>query len=580
MIVSYSVHRRQSIRLRLVIGGLLAAFSLSPVAHGFERVTLRNGFSYDCGRRETLDSTHIRLFLTASDPVQASSPNFIDLPSDSIAAIETLPDPVLTAPTPVLVVTPTLDIPTLLANAGSQHNIDAELLASIVHNESGGRANAVSRAGARGLMQLMPGTAQQLGVDDAFQPGQNIAGGSTYLDELLTRYHDNLSPRPGRLQRRPRRRRPLPRRPALPRNPRLRGPRHARVQAPQARPDPHPHSARLHRRLPARLTLMPPANTPAAPRLFGPKTLIPIAVVLIALAVWLARSHVSFNVPSLFHQLRAVSPLYILAALACTYLGYWLRAWRWSVLLAPLRKTTALEMLPSQLIGFTIVGLFGRFADLARPYLIARRLQTSVATQLAVYSIERAFDLAAAAILFSVTLAFAPRDMPHHEAFVRAGAVSLAATLFLAAFALALRFAGPRVAALAERLLSPISKSFAASASLRILEFSQGLRIVSSVSEFLAALALSLAMWLLIALMYLASAHAFRAGSRPREPKLRRHHASARHWLWAGRFSSSPSSAGSPRSPSWPPPCTASSGSRSRPPPLAGPSFFAFRTSP
>jgi soluble lytic murein transglycosylase-like protein len=42
-------------------------------------------------------------------------------------------------------------------------------------------------------MQLMPGTAQQLGVEDAFRPDQNIAGGSTYFDDLLTRYHDNLA---------------------------------------------------------------------------------------------------------------------------------------------------------------------------------------------------------------------------------------------------------------------------------------------------------------------------------------------------------------------------------------------------
>jgi uncharacterized protein (TIRG00374 family) len=250
---------------------------------------------------------------------------------------------------------------------------------------------------------------------------------------------------------------------------------------------------------------------PAKPNLFTARTIVPIVFVMLALGLWLAHSHASFDVHSLLHQLRSVSPGYILIALACTYIGYLLRAWRWSVLLGPLRKTTALEMLPSQLIGFTIVGLFGRFADLARPYMIARRLKTSVATQLAVYSIERAFDLAAAAILFSVTLAFAPRDMPHHEAFARAGALSLAATAFLAAFALALRFAGDRVAALVAKALTPISKPFAESASARILEFSQGLRIVSTIREFLGALAISLTMWLAIALMYLNSAHAFRA---------------------------------------------------------------------
>lgn len=257
---------------------------------------------------------------------------------------------------------------------------------------------------------------------------------------------------------------------------------------------------------------MPPISAPKPkPSLVTPRTLVPVALVLLLLLLWLARSHVSFDWKSLGHQLRYVSPIFILTAISCSYFGYWLRAWRWSVLLSPLHKTSTLQMLPSQLIGFTIVGLFGRFADLARPYLIARHLKTSVATQLAVYSIERAFDLAAAAILFSATLAFAPRNMPHHEAFARAGAVSLAATLFLAAFALALRFAGHRVATLAARLLRPLSESFAHAASARILEFSHGLRIVSTIGEFLSALAISILMWLFIAVTYLFSAHAFQA---------------------------------------------------------------------
>jgi soluble lytic murein transglycosylase-like protein len=190
-------HRQYPIRLRLLAAGLFAV-ALPSVAHAFERVTLRNGFSYDCARRETLDATHIRLFLTSSGSSADSATNFIDLPTRSIAAIETLPDPVALEPvqpasTPVASPAPAPDVPTLLSKAGAQHNIDAELLASVVYTESGGRANAVSRAGARGLMQLMPGTAQQLGVDDAFRPDQNIAGGTTYLDELLTRYHDNLA---------------------------------------------------------------------------------------------------------------------------------------------------------------------------------------------------------------------------------------------------------------------------------------------------------------------------------------------------------------------------------------------------
>jgi soluble lytic murein transglycosylase-like protein len=80
----------------------------------------------------------------------------------------------------------------MLDHAGALHNIDTDLLASIVQAESNGNALAVSRAGAQGLMQLMPSTASDLGVRNSFAPEQNISGGTTYLDQLLTRYHDDI----------------------------------------------------------------------------------------------------------------------------------------------------------------------------------------------------------------------------------------------------------------------------------------------------------------------------------------------------------------------------------------------------
>ena len=63
----------------------------------------------------------------------------------------------------------------------------------MVRAESGGNIFAVSRAGAQGLMQLMPGTAAELGVTDSFRADQNINGGTAYLDALLVRYHDHLA---------------------------------------------------------------------------------------------------------------------------------------------------------------------------------------------------------------------------------------------------------------------------------------------------------------------------------------------------------------------------------------------------
>ena len=80
----------------------------------------------------------------------------------------------------------------MLAKAGAAHDIDVELLASVVKAESNFRVDAVSRVGARGLMQLMPGTAHDLGVQDAGRADQNIAGGTAYLDSLLKMYKDDV----------------------------------------------------------------------------------------------------------------------------------------------------------------------------------------------------------------------------------------------------------------------------------------------------------------------------------------------------------------------------------------------------
>lgn len=181
-------------RLRPLTRGLLGALcaaSLCASAHALERVNLTTGFSYDCLRREPVDAEHTRLYLYTPGSVE----NYIVIASHEIASVETIPDP----PAPVAAKTAVaespapVDLHALLAKAGTQHNIDVDLLASIVKAESAGNTKAVSRTGARGLMQLMPETAHELGVEDATKPDQNIAGGSSYLDSLLTRYKNNLS---------------------------------------------------------------------------------------------------------------------------------------------------------------------------------------------------------------------------------------------------------------------------------------------------------------------------------------------------------------------------------------------------
>ncbi|HEX7111538.1 MAG TPA: lytic transglycosylase domain-containing protein [Mizugakiibacter sp.] len=76
-----------------------------------------------------------------------------------------------------------------IARAAADSGVDAGLLRAIIHAESAFNRYAVSRKGAQGLMQLMPGTASEVGVADAFDPAQNIRGGARYLAQLLKTFH-------------------------------------------------------------------------------------------------------------------------------------------------------------------------------------------------------------------------------------------------------------------------------------------------------------------------------------------------------------------------------------------------------
>jgi soluble lytic murein transglycosylase-like protein len=90
---------------------------------------------------------------------------------------------------------PALSAPALhqvVDSASAVYHLDPDLVNSVIHAESGFNSHAVSPKGARGLMQLMPGTANQLGVNDAFDPRANVTGGSRYLRELLERYNFDL----------------------------------------------------------------------------------------------------------------------------------------------------------------------------------------------------------------------------------------------------------------------------------------------------------------------------------------------------------------------------------------------------
>jgi len=79
-----------------------------------------------------------------------------------------------------------------ILQAASRHDIDPALVKAIIMAESGYNPNAISKRGAKGLMQLMPSTAEALGVEDVFNPEQNISGGVRYFKKLVNRFDGDI----------------------------------------------------------------------------------------------------------------------------------------------------------------------------------------------------------------------------------------------------------------------------------------------------------------------------------------------------------------------------------------------------
>jgi len=190
-----------------VVITLLAATAVTCSAA--DTAVLRNGFSIRHERRRVI-GTITRLYVSADDS------SFVDVPTAEIdhfeaAPAEAPPDPGKTgsasrlqrqSPAPsqsrtqlqsqAKSVQPVPDLNEVVRAASGTYRLDPDLVTSVIRAESGFNVRAVSPKGAQGLMQLMPQTASQLGVQNAFDPRANVEGGTRYLRELLERYDFDL----------------------------------------------------------------------------------------------------------------------------------------------------------------------------------------------------------------------------------------------------------------------------------------------------------------------------------------------------------------------------------------------------
>jgi soluble lytic murein transglycosylase-like protein len=142
-----------------------------------------------------ISAVQTRIAEITGAPPPGSAPVFASALNSAIAGAPQPPSPsdagtgpAALAPAPV----PPDQIDNLVNQNSATWQVDPSLVKAIIANESGFDANATSKVGAQGLMQLMPATAQAVGVRNSYDPGQNVAGGTRYLRGLLDRFNGDV----------------------------------------------------------------------------------------------------------------------------------------------------------------------------------------------------------------------------------------------------------------------------------------------------------------------------------------------------------------------------------------------------
>ncbi|HXR38820.1 MAG TPA: lysylphosphatidylglycerol synthase transmembrane domain-containing protein [Terracidiphilus sp.] len=238
-----------------------------------------------------------------------------------------------------------------------------------------------------------------------------------------------------------------------------------------------------------------------------------VLAALVALVFW-GRGRIHFDFGVFRTQIAMADWGKIGIAAGCIYLGYVFRSARWAWLLKPNKKVGLFSLLGTQVIGFTAVALLGRVADPVRPYLVTKKTGLPLSSQLAVYIVERLFDLGSTALLFSSVILFTawfgqPGALPHPEIVKKAGYWGMALTVAGAVFLVAVRLSGAMVATFLERTFGLVSKKLGAAVGDRVRSFHAGLDTMRTLADFGVVAGLSLAMWLVISMAYLETTRAF-----------------------------------------------------------------------
>ena len=192
--------------------------------------------------------------------------------------------------------------------------------------------------------------------------------------------------------------------------------------------------------------------------------------------------------------------LNIFFAVAFIYFAYLLRAVRWRIFLLPVKRTSTRELIAPTIIGFTGLALLGRPGEFIRPYLISRKVNLGFSSQLAVWTVERIFDLGSFAVLFTLALLNSETRALLHGFHI--GGIAVAGMVGGLTALTAIILKGETLANWVARLFSHRAEHLGNLIAVRIREFRAGLNTIHGFPAFVQLVIVSVVMWTVIGFSY------------------------------------------------------------------------------
>ena len=241
---------------------------------------------------------------------------------------------------------------------------------------------------------------------------------------------------------------------------------------------------------------------------------------ILAILVYLQYRHWrTFDWSTFWSQTHRIKWWHVVHGIVLIYLAYVVRAIRWKIFLKPVRpQAKVTELVSPTLIGFAGLALLGRAGEFIRPYLIARRTGLSFSSQLAVWAVERIFDIGAFGVLMAIAI-FLPsalQSIPHPEYYQRfreAGFFLIAFVLGTTVAAVVIGRNGEAAALWVEKRFAHLSSNLGQRLGQKVREFGMGLNTIHGPMSLVWLTVVSVGMWYMIALAYHEVTHAYAAAA-------------------------------------------------------------------